>query len=299
MPNFLKESAMAVILFFDPREGVSLRGILAALDCLGEDPGAIRRHLSWALLLAEELLFATGLTEFDRAGMAACLGRIGSLGPEGVYASPFPTGSRVLVKGALYGPGSGKAQPEAVALLTALSDGWSPPAFVLDDVCEIEGDVRVLKGRSESRDPAGLVLLEANIDDMTGELIAPLPAILMEAGALDAWLTPIIMKKGRPAQMVSALCVEETAPMVRRALFLNSSTLGVRSREVERQALERRFEEVATPWGAVRVKVALIDGLVLRGAPEYGDCEKLARLSGQPVGAVYEAALAAWRGGDR
>lgn len=290
---------MAVILFFDPREGVSLRGILAALDGFGEDSVATPRHLSWAFLLAEELLRATGLSEFDRAGMAACLGRIGALGPDAVYSFPFPTGSRVLVKGALYGPGFGKAQPEAVALLTALSGGGSPPAFVLNDACGTEGDVRVLRGEAAKGELANLLVLEANIDDMTGEIIAPLPSILMEAGALDAWLTPIIMKKGRPAQMVSALCDEESAPMVRRALFLNSSTLGVRSREVERQALERRFEEVATPWGAVRVKLALMEGVVLRGAPEYADCENLARRYGEPVSAVYEAALAAWRGGDR
>lgn len=138
-----------------------------------------------------------------------------------------------------------------------------------------------------------LLVLEANIDDMSAELLAGLIGVCLDAGARDAWLSPILMKKGRPAHILSALCEPGSADAVERAIFVNSTTIGVRRYEVARRAAERTFERVATPFGEVTVKVASLDGTRVNAAPEYEDCERLARAAGVPVKEVYNAALGA------
>ncbi len=140
-----------------------------------------------------------------------------------------------------------------------------------------------------------LYLLEANIDDMSGELLALLPDTLLDAGALDAWLTPIIMKKGRPAHVVSALCDRENVSFIERAIFTHSSTLGVRRREVERTALERSWVTVETKWGNIRIKLGLLAGEVVNAAPEIEDCIKAAKQAGVAVKEVYQAATGSYR----
>src|SRR5204863_7006306 len=134
---------------------------------------------------------------------------------------------------------------------------------------------------------------EANLDDMSGQMLAALLEALFAAGAVDAWATPIIMKKGRPAQMVSALAEPARAAAVERAFFLASTTLGVRKRGVERATLARSMAEVETPYGSVRVKVAGLDGQVIGAEPEYDDCRRRAGATDVPVRRVWVAATAA------
>lgn len=143
-----------------------------------------------------------------------------------------------------------------------------------------------------------LVVLEANIDDMSAELLAGLIPVCLAAGALDAWLTPILMKKGRPAHMLSALAEPGLADAVEGAIFLNSTTLGVRRFEVTRSEAERALVAVATRWGEVAVKVASLNGAVVNASPEFADCEKLALAHSVPVKEVYAEALCAFRRGD-
>jgi uncharacterized protein (DUF111 family) len=140
-----------------------------------------------------------------------------------------------------------------------------------------------------------VVLLEANIDDMSGELVAPLFDALAEAGAVDVWSAPILMKKGRPAVQISALAPPDAAPDVERAFFRNSTTLGLRRRRLERVVLARSFVKVATPYGPVRAKLAALDGEVLGAHPEFEDCRRLAGRAGVPVREVVAAASAAAR----
>jgi uncharacterized protein (TIGR00299 family) protein len=140
-----------------------------------------------------------------------------------------------------------------------------------------------------------VLLLEANIDDMSGELIAPLFDALAEAGAVDVWSAPILMKKGRPGVQVSALAPLDAAPAVERAFFRNSTTLGLRRRRLERVVLARSFIEVTTKYGAVRAKLAALDGEVLGAHPEFEDCRRVAGRAGVPVREVVGAAAAAAR----
>src|SRR6185436_7585704 len=138
-----------------------------------------------------------------------------------------------------------------------------------------------------------VLLLEANIDDMSGELVAPLFDALAEAGAVDVWSAPILMKKGRPALQVSALATADAAPAVERAFFRNSTTLGLRRRRLERVVLARSFIKVATRYGDVRAKLAALDGEVLGAHPEFDDCRRLAARARVPVREVVAAAAAA------
>ena len=137
------------------------------------------------------------------------------------------------------------------------------------------------------------MVVEANLDDLPGELFPPLLEAVFAAGAVDAWLTPIIGKKGRPAQCLTALCDPDLLDAVSGAIFSHSSTLGVRYHETPRMTMARTFKKVATPWGDVSVKV----GARLNGqenlAPEFEDCRALAEAAAVPVKQVYEAALAA------
>ena len=135
-----------------------------------------------------------------------------------------------------------------------------------------------------------LFVLEANIDDMSAELLALLPGVCLEAGALDAWLAPVLMKKGRPAHLVSALCPPESADAVERALFLHSTTLGVRRHEVERAELDRDWLTVETPWGPIRVKAGRLDGEIVNLAPEFEECAAAASRAGVPVREVMAEA---------
>ena len=137
---------------------------------------------------------------------------------------------------------------------------------------------------------SGETLLETNIDDLNPELYPYVLERLFEAGAQDAWLTPIIMKKGRPAVMVSVLCSPARADSLRQVLFRETGTLGVRATVVDKAALERESLEVRTEFGPVRVKLGMVDGAVVTAAPEFEDCVKLARESGVPARDVYEHA---------
>jgi pyridinium-3,5-bisthiocarboxylic acid mononucleotide nickel chelatase len=134
------------------------------------------------------------------------------------------------------------------------------------------------------------LLLETNIDDMNPQFFEPLSERLFAAGALDVWLTPITMKKGRPATVVSAIVPAERRAEVERALFVESTTIGVRATPVSRTRAPRRFETVTTRWGDVRLKLRGWDGRVIGAMPEYDDCLRLSRASGAPVREIWAEA---------
>lgn len=138
-----------------------------------------------------------------------------------------------------------------------------------------------------------LALLETNLDDMPAEWLGPLLERLLAAGALDAWFTPIQMKKNRPAVQLSVLCQPDRAPELRALIFAHTSTLGVRQQQVQRYSLPRRTVRVATRYGSVRVKLAEYAPGRWKAAPEFEDCAAAARTHDAPLAQVYQAALAA------
>jgi len=124
-----------------------------------------------------------------------------------------------------------------------------------------------------------VALLAANIDDMSPQLVEPLMTALLGAGALDAWATSILMKKGRPALEISALAPPATAPALARIFFEHSTTLGVRQSLLDRTVLTRSKGRVETRFGSVSVKVAALGDQVLGATPEFEDCRRLAASS--------------------
>ena len=136
-----------------------------------------------------------------------------------------------------------------------------------------------------------LLFLECNLDDLNPEIMPYVLEKLLAAGALDAWLQPVIMKKGRPAQTLKVLCSPKQRQVMEQIMFTQTTTLGVRAYYVERTALERRWKTVQTPWGEVRVKEGLLDGKVVNAVPEFEDCKKIAEANGVPLKAVETAAL--------
>ncbi|MEA3406720.1 MAG: nickel insertion protein [Chloroflexota bacterium] len=135
-----------------------------------------------------------------------------------------------------------------------------------------------------------VVVLQCNIDDMTGEELGFALERILSEGALDAWFTPIYMKKNRPAVVLSVLCRAGEAPEFRNLLLRETSTLGVRWQAMEREIAERRLERVDTPWGAVRCKVKLLAGHVVSAKPEFQDCADLARQHDLPLRHVMKVA---------
>ena len=135
-------------------------------------------------------------------------------------------------------------------------------------------------------------LLACNVDDMTGEAAGYALLKLLEAGALDAWFTPIYMKKNRPAYEISVLCAPEARQAVEKVLLAETTTLGIRVQQAGRTTLPRRIETVETPWGPIHVKVA--EGPAgVKLAPEYEDCREAAERAGLPFLTVYAKAQAA------
>ena len=144
--------------------------------------------------------------------------------------------------------------------------------------------------------PESVVELAANVDDATGEALAHAAAALLAAGALDAWLTPVLMKKGRPGTVVSALCRGGDADRLARELIRQTGSFGVRRRAWDRLVVDRRFEEVPTAYGPVRVKLGALGGETLFARPEADAVAAAAAAAGVPFREAMRAAEAAAAG---
>ncbi|MDN5325338.1 MAG: pyridinium-3,5-bisthiocarboxylic acid mononucleotide nickel chelatase [Moorella sp. (in: firmicutes)] len=253
------------------------------------------------------------------------------LGIEKVISSPLPAGSGwvecrhgklpvptpatlyLLQDCPVYGT-EDKAElvtPTGAALITTLADSFGPfPAMNLTRVGFGAGKtelshpnlLRLALGEINSGQLEGeesSLVIETTIDDMNPEFFPVLLEESMAAGAVDAYFTPVQMKKGRPGILFTAICPENKLAAVAAAIFAHSSTLGLRYRRDGRLVCLRRMAEVVTPYGTVSVKLGLYRdpaGQVITNiAPEYESCRQVARSAGVPLKEVYAAALAAAR----
>ena len=250
------------------------------------------------------------------------------LGIERVFASPLPLGSGWVnsAHGRIPVPGPAVLQllsavnaptqpdttpfelvtPTGAALLAELAT-WERPALTLSatgygfgtrDTGRLNA-LRVWIGDAASAvAPAAgdqVVLLETNIDDQPAEQLAYVAERLLQRGALDAWWTPIGMKKGRAALMLSLLARPADEEALVTTLFRETTSLGVRRRVLDRWVCERSVHSVQTPWGPVRVKHQRWRGELLGSAPEYEDCAAIARANDLPLRVVYAAVQEASR----
>jgi pyridinium-3,5-bisthiocarboxylic acid mononucleotide nickel chelatase len=197
------------------------------------------------------------------------------------------------------------ATPTGVALATSLASGSGGlPAMTVGEVGIGAGTrdiphrpnvVRIVVGEhAEDAEPAvDAAVLETNVDDLDPRAWPDVLVRLLDAGALDAWLTPILMKKGRPGHTLHVLARLEHEPALTELVLTHTSTLGVRRAPVTRSVLDRGWAPVDVFGGTVRVKVGSRDGRVVHATPEYEEAAEVARTKGMPVAQVLAAAAAA------
>ncbi len=203
--------------------------------------------------------------------------------------------------------------PTGAALLATLADEWGAlPPMRIDAAGVGAGSadppgranvLRVVLGTALALGPVpwrrdGLFEMEATVDDLDPRLWPAVLDALVQAGAVDAWLTPVVMRKGRPGNVVTALVAEDAVDAATRALFTHSTTLGVRLRPVVRTALPRDEVVVSVDGCDVRVKRGLLDGRPVTVQAEYADAAAAAERLGVPVRTVLERAAALARGRD-
>ena len=141
-------------------------------------------------------------------------------------------------------------------------------------------------------------MLETNLDDISGELIGHTMSRLLEAGALDAYTTPIQMKKNRPAVVLSAICRPADIQRLEEILFRETTTLGIRRWSVSRHILDRKTHQVPTAWGMIDGKLAIAPGGAARFSPEYEACRRVALEHNLPLGEVYDAVKRGFERGE-
>lgn len=224
----------------------------------------------------------------------------------GLMPVPAPATAELLAHGLLYTKGNIErelATPTGAALMAALAEPSAdmPKGFSAEKVgygagtrnLEIPNVLRATLGGVEEVKSHALTVAECNIDDMSGEVWPYVQEKLMAAGALDAWITPIIMKKGRPAQMLSVLMHPQDLPVLEKIILTETTTLGMRYYDVARHCSERSFIDVELPQGSVKVKFSQAGGQILNIAPEFEDCRKLAEASKMPLKKIMQMAAAA------
>jgi hypothetical protein len=316
------ERALAEILQLIAASGLSERAQAAATKvfrALGEAEAAVHR------VPVEQIHFhEVGAVDalVDICGAAICLEimgwpRVTAVPPpsgaglvksmHGLIPVPAPATLQLLRGRRLRPSGPGeRTTPTGAALLAALAEevpampdlviervGYGVGTRKLDDGPNV---LRVIRGRAaRGHATDSCVIVEANLDDATGQLAAHALEALLAAGAADAWLAPVVGKKGRPGFVLSAMVEEARLAAVQTALLRETPTLGVRWSRRERRVLDRAWREVETPWGRVRVKVGLLDGEAVNLAPEFDDCAAVANAAGVPLKQVLQAALAAAR----
>ena len=248
-----------------------------------------------------------GLTELVVSPVAVGSGR--SSGVHGDLPVPPPAVAELLRGAPSYaGPGQHEScTPTGAALLAVLGSSYGPQPPMTVSVLGVGGGsrdpsthpniVRLLLGEPAApvAPLAAAVLLEANVDDLDPRLWPGVITALLEAGASDAWLTPIVMKKGRPAHTLSVLVRPDLLPAVRRVVFRETSTIGVREVGCAKTALDRELHAVMVDGHRVRVKVARLAGEVSNVQPEYADVASVAAATGRPAKDVLAEASAAAR----
>jgi pyridinium-3,5-bisthiocarboxylic acid mononucleotide nickel chelatase len=245
------------------------------------------------------------------------------LGAEDVHVSALPLGGGFVetAHGRMPVPGPGTAEllrgfpvidtgvraelvtPTGAAILTTLAaDAGRMPSMTVErvgygagsaDLPETANVLRCFVGHTAGRQAGESVAqVETTIDDMSPQLFEPLMDRLFEAGALDVFLAPVIMKRSRPGTVLTALCPADRIGALSRVLFEESSTIGVRWTEVTRARLEREMVTLPTAYGSLTFKVSRLEGRVVTVTPEFADVVRIAGEKSLPVREVLDQARA-------
>ena len=225
----------------------------------------------------------------------------------GLMPVPAPATARLLEGVPVYS-GTQRAEmvtPTGALLITAYANefggipsmrigkiGYGAGARSFDDTPNV---LRVLIGEADTSAPSHtVVVIEAEIDDMNPQIFGVVMDKLLAGGALDVYYTPIQMKKNRPGTLLTAIAPPGARQELTSIIFRETTTIGVRYREMTRECLERETQTVTTPFGDVRFKVARRDGEILNASPEFEDCVNLANRHGRPIKEIQAAAIKAF-----
>jgi uncharacterized protein (TIGR00299 family) protein len=261
----------------------------------------------------------------DIVGTAICLEMIGwpkvvagpmptfhgyAKGSHGTFPLPAPATAEILrgvpwrkldIEGEL-------VTPTGAAIITEIASGFGEmPAMTVETIgygagksdFGIPNVLRVMVGEESVSVPAAqrVTVIETNIDDLNPQFYETAIERLFAAGALDVFLTPIQMKKNRPGTLLSVICDPAGAESLAAVVLAETSTLGVRMSRWERVCLDRRWEEVVTRFGTIRIKIGERDGKTITASPEYEDCKRAAAEHDVAVRQVYESAMVQYRTG--
>ena len=263
----------------------------------------------------------------DIVGAAICLEMLGSpkvvaspmptfhgyvTGAHGVFPLPAPATAEILrgvpwrkldIEGEL-------VTPTGAAIIRELASGFGPlPAMTIVSIgygagksaIGIPNVLRVILGEESASVPGSgpedVTVIETSIDDLNPQFYETAMERLFAAGALDVFMSPIQMKKNRPGTLLSVICDPGQAEAIAAVVLAETSTFGVRISRWERICLDRRWEEVVTAFGKIRIKIGERDGRVITASPEYEDCKRAAIEHGVAVRHVYESAVALFKTG--
>lgn len=221
----------------------------------------------------------------------------------GIFPIPAPVTAELLKGVPVYSSGIERelTTPTGAAVITAIASSFQAmPKMRLSavgygaggwDLGEKANVLRVLVGEErQSYEMDEVMVLETNIDDMSPQIYDYLIDRLLQAGALDVYITPVIMKKSRPAHILSVVAKEEDLGALQRLVFQETTTLGVRISPMGRSTLKREIKEVELPYGKVRVKVSSGPDGTMNIVPEYEDCKRIAMQTGKPLKDIIELA---------
>jgi uncharacterized protein (TIGR00299 family) protein len=197
-----------------------------------------------------------------------------------------PTGALLITA---YATEFGGIPPMKIAQI-----GYGAGARSFEDTPNV---LRVLVGEADATAPSHtVVVIEAEIDDMNPQIFGVVMDKLLAGGALDVFYTPIQMKKNRPGTLLSVIAAPSARENLTATIFRETTTIGVRYREMTRECLDRETQTVTTPFGPVRFKVARRNGEMLNASPEFEDCVNLANQHGRPIKEIQAAAIKAFNG---
>ncbi|RYP88777.1 nickel pincer cofactor biosynthesis protein LarC [Nocardioides guangzhouensis] len=295
-------------------ERVFERLAVAEATVHGSDPLDVSFHEVGALdAIADVVGVAAGFVHLGLDEVVVSPVAVGSgtvTGAHGSMPVPPPAVAELLRGVPSYaGPPGAPARelctPTGAALLTTLATAWGPQPAMTTEAIGIgaggrdpQGHANVLRlftGTPSGRAAGPPLLVETNVDDLDPRVWPAVIAALLEAGASDAWLTPILMKKGRPAHTLSVLVVADRADDVRTAIFRHTSTIGLREQPLGKHALDREMVAVDVDGQPVAVKLARHHGVLVNAQPEYDDVARAAAALGRPVSDVLADAVAASR----
>ncbi len=293
---------------------------IGALDAIADVVGA-SAGFAWLGLCAPERPIGRSQAHDPTKEVVVSPVAVGSgtvEGAHGVMPVPPPAVAELLRGAPSYaGPAGAPAMelctPTGAAILTTIATRWGPQPPMTTEQLGVgagsrdpEGHANVLRmfvgaaldldTLADARYPTSAgILIETNVDDLDPRVWPAVIAALLDAGASDAWLTPILMKKGRPAHALSVLVPPDRAEAVRATVFRETSAIGVREQRLDKHALDREMSSVEVDGHTIAVKLARHGGAVVNAMPEYDDVARAAAAVGRPVADVLAEAVAASR----